>query len=67
MGKNFKSIVLIAGIVILAYGVYTLIQPETQLSVGDVDLLKVQDNTGSYITIIFGIVAIAFSSFWGKK
>lgn len=67
MGKNFRSIVLIAGIVILAYGVYTLVQPETQVSVGDVDLIKVQDNTGSYITIVIGIAAIAFSSFFGKK
>lgn len=67
MGKNFRSIVLIAGIVILAYGVYTLVQPETQVSVGDVDLIKVQDNTNSYITIAVGVIAIALSSFAGKK
>ncbi|WP_435253749.1 hypothetical protein [Tenacibaculum sp. A30] len=67
MGKNFRSIVLIAGIVILAYGVYTLVQPETQVSIGDVDLIKVQDNTNSYITIAVGVIAIALSSFAGKK
>lgn len=67
MSKNFRSIVLIAGIVILAYGVYTLVQPETQVSVGDVDLIKVQDNTNSYITIAVGVIAIALSSFAGKK
>ncbi len=67
MSKSFRSIVLIAGIVILAYGVYTLVQPETQVSVGDVDLIKVQDNTNSYITIAVGVIAIALSSFAGKK
>lgn len=67
MSKNFRSIVLIAGIVILAYGVYTLVQPETQVSIGDVDLIKVQDNTNSYITIAVGVIAIALSSFAGKK
>ncbi|WP_299011277.1 hypothetical protein [uncultured Tenacibaculum sp.] len=67
MSKNFRSIVLIAGIVILAYGVYTLVQPETQVSVGDVDLIKVQDNSNSYITIAVGVIAIALSSFAGKK
>lgn len=67
MSKNFRFIVLIAGIVILAYGVYTLVQPETQVSVGDVDLIKVQDNTNSYITIAVGVIAIALSSFAGKK
>ncbi len=58
---------LITGIVILAYGVYTLFQPETQVSIGDLDLVKAQDNTGSYITIVIGITAIALSLFRGKK
>lgn len=58
---------LIAGIVILAYGVYTLFQPETQVSVGSLDLVKAQDNTGSYITIAIGIIAIGLSLFMNKK
>ncbi|MGG8495353.1 hypothetical protein ACQY1Q_02970 [Tenacibaculum sp. TC6] len=67
MNKSIKLVLLIAGIIILAYGVYTLIQPETQVSIGDVDLVKAQDNTNSYITIAIGIIAIAVSSFVGKK
>lgn len=58
---------LIAGIVILTYGVYTLFQPETQVSVGDLDLVKAQDNTGSYVTIAIGIIAIGLSLFMNKK
>lgn len=67
MNKSIKLVLLIAGVIILAYGVYTLIQPETQVSIGDIDLVKAQDNTNSYITIAIGIIAIAVSSFVGKK
>lgn len=67
MNKNIKTVLLVAGIVILGYGIYTLIQPEAQVSIGDVDLVKAQDNTNSYITMAIGIVAIALSSFAGKK
>ncbi|RSC95583.1 hypothetical protein [Tenacibaculum singaporense] len=66
MSKTYRSMLLIAGIVILAYGVYTLFQPETQVSVGSLDLVK-QDNTGSYITIAMGIIAIGLSLFMNKK
>ncbi|WGH74407.1 hypothetical protein P8625_09820 [Tenacibaculum tangerinum] len=67
MNKTIKSVLLIAGIIILIYGIYTLIQPEAQVSIGDVDLVKAQDNTNSYITIAVGIIAIAISSLAGKK
>ena len=67
MNKTYKSMLLITGIVILAYGVYTLFLPETQISVDNLDLVKAQDNTGSYITIVIGIAAIALSLFMDKK
>ncbi|MCG7500438.1 hypothetical protein MHM83_00985 [Tenacibaculum sp. Mcav3-52] len=67
MNKPIKSVLLIAGIVILVYGIYTLIQPETQTSIGDIDLVKAQNNTNSYLSITIGIVAIVISSFAGKK
>jgi len=67
MSKTYRSMLLIIGIVILAYGAYTLFQPETQVSIGNLDLVKTQDNTGSYITIVIGIIAIALSLFMAKK
>ncbi len=67
MNKSIKMVLLIAGIVLLAYGIYTMIQPETQVSIGDVDLVKTQDNTNSYITIALGIVAVALSLVKGKN
>jgi hypothetical protein len=61
MNKTIKTVLLIVGIILLAYGIYTMVIPETQLSIGDLDLLEVQDNTNAYITIGLGILAVALS------
>ena len=44
-----------------------MIQPETQVSIGDLDLVEAQDNTSSYITIAIGVVALAVGLISGKK
>ena len=67
MNKTIKTVLLLAGIVLLVYGTYTMIQPETQVSIGDLDLIKSQDNTNSYITIGLGIAAVALSLIKGKS
>ena len=67
MNKTIKSVLLIVGLVIVGYGIYTLIQPEAELSIGDVDLVKAQDNTNAYITIAIGVVALALGLIPGKK
>ena len=67
MNKSIKTILLVAGIILLGYGIYTMIQPEAQVSIGDLDLVTAQDNTNSYITIALGIVAIAISLVKGKS
>jgi uncharacterized membrane protein HdeD (DUF308 family) len=61
MNKTIKTILLIVGVILLVYGIYTMITPETQVSIGDLDLLKVQDNTNSYIVIGLGLIAIVLS------
>jgi hypothetical protein len=35
--------------------------PTTGISIGDLDVIKTQDNTNSYIAIALGIVAVALS------
>ncbi|MEE9408838.1 MAG: hypothetical protein V3V28_12275 [Polaribacter sp.] len=67
MNKSIQTILLVAGIIILGYGIYTMIQPEAQVSIGDIALVKAQDNTNSYITMAIGIAAIALSLLKGKK
>ena len=66
MNKSIKNIVLIAGVFILLYGIYTLIQPETKVAIGNTSLFESQDNTNSYITMVIGIVAIALGFYKGK-
>lgn len=66
MNKTTKTILLVAGLVLLGYGIYTLIQPEAKVSVGNVSLMEAQDNTNSYITIALGIVTVAVSMFKKK-
>jgi len=66
MNKTIKTVLLILGVILLVYGIYTMITPETQVSIGKLDLLKVQDNTSSYIIIGVGLVAIVLSLLKGK-
>lgn len=67
MNKSVKTILIIVGVGLLAYGIYTMIIPETQISIGDLDIIEEQDNTNAYITIGLGLVALLISFFGGKK
>lgn len=66
MNKQVKSILLIVGVVLLIYGIYTLIMPEASLDLGIVQVEE-QDNTNAYITIVLGIIALAVSLIGGRK
>jgi hypothetical protein len=67
MNKSVKTILIIVGVGLLAYGIYTMIIPETQISIGDLDIVKQQDNTNAYITIGLGLVALFIGFLAGKK
>jgi len=67
MNKSVKTILIIVGVGLLAYGIYTMIVPETQISIGDLDIVKQQDNTNAYITIGLGLVALFIGFLAGKK
>ena len=66
MNKTVKTVLMVAGIVLLAYGIYTMVSPEAVISVGPLNV-EAQDNTNSYITIGLGIVALVASFLGGKK
>lgn len=61
MNKTIKTILLLVGVVLLAYGIYTMVIPETKVAIGDVSLVEVQDNTNSFIVIGLGIAAVVLS------
>lgn len=61
MDRTVKTVLLIAGIILLIYGICTMIIPKTEISKVSLDLVKLQNNSISYITIGFGIVAIFLS------
>jgi formate hydrogenlyase subunit 3/multisubunit Na+/H+ antiporter MnhD subunit len=67
MNKTIKIILLVVGVALIAYGIYTYIQPETEVSIADVNLVKAQDNTNAFIMIGIGIVAVIASLFEKTK
>jgi hypothetical protein len=66
MKKPIKTILLIVGVFMLIYGIYTMIAPEASIGIGDIRI-DAQDNTNSYITISLGLVALAIGYLGGKK
>ena len=66
MNKTVKTVLLVAGIALIGYGIYTMVAPEASISIGDIGI-EAQDNTNSYITIALGVVVLLASVFAGKK
>lgn len=66
MNNTVKLILLIVGVILVGYGIYTLVAPEASMDLGVVSA-EVQDNNDSYITIALGLVAIVLSRVGGKK
>ena len=66
MNKAIKTILMVVGIILLVYGVYTLIAPETSVGIGDLKI-ETQDNTNAYITIVLGLVSLTLGYLGGKK
>ena len=66
MNKTVKMILLVVGVVLLGYGIYTLIAPEASVGIGDLSI-EAQDNDNAYITIALGLVSVVLSFLGGKK
>ncbi|GGG44618.1 hypothetical protein [Bizionia arctica] len=66
MRQLVKKILLIVGVLLLGYGIYTLIAPEASVSIGDLRFVA-QDNTDSYVTIGLGLAALGLGFVGDKK
>ncbi|GGK27228.1 hypothetical protein GCM10007962_21820 [Yeosuana aromativorans] len=67
MNKTIKSILLIVGVALLGYGIYTLVVPETILSIGSLDVKAKDSNNNSYITIGLGLLALLIGLLGSRK
>ncbi|WP_405604711.1 hypothetical protein [Polaribacter sp. Asnod1-A03] len=66
MNTLIKTILIIAGIGLLIYGGYELINPEASLDIGIAEF-ESQDNTNAYITLGIGIVTLLAGVFVKKS
>ena len=57
MNKTIKKVLLGIGVLLLAYGVYTVIAPEASVGIGDLSI-EAQDNSNAYLIIVAGVIAL---------
>lgn len=67
MNKSIKSILMIVGVVLIGYGIYTIVVPETILSIGSLDVKAKDTNNNSYIMIGLGLATLLLSFIGGRK
>ena len=67
MNKSIKSILMIVGVVLIGYGIYTIVVPETILSIGSLDVKAKENNNSSYITIGLGLLALFIGLMGSRK
>ena len=66
MNKSIKTVLIVIGACLLAYGIYTLVVPETIMSIGSLDV-KAKNNDNSFITIGLGLAVLLITYMVGRK
>ncbi len=66
MNKTIKTILVIAGILLLLYGGYELIMPESSVDIGIAEF-ETQNNNNAYTVLGIGTVVLLLGLFVGKK
>jgi hypothetical protein len=68
MNKGIKSVLIIIGVCLIGYGIYTMVVPETIISIGSLDVkAKDNNNTSSFITIGLGLLALFIGLIGSRK
>ena len=58
MNNVLKFVLLIIGVGLIIYGLYTLITPEFSIDAGPLQVEAQGDNTQSYAMVVFGILSL---------
>lgn len=58
MNNVLKFVLLIIGLGLVGYGIYTLVTPEFSIDAGPLQVEAHGDNTQSYAMIAFGILSL---------
>ena len=67
MNNVLKISLLVIGIGLVGYGLYTLIFPEVSLEAGPITVEAQGDNTQSYAMMGFGLLALIAGLAFGKR
>ena len=67
MKNTLKIVLLILGILLIGYGLYTLITPEVSLQAGPLKVEAQGDNTQSYAMVGLGILALIGGVAFNKR
>ncbi|MCF4102301.1 hypothetical protein L1I30_11530 [Gillisia sp. M10.2A] len=67
MNNTLKIVLLIVGVVLVGYGLYTLITPEVSIDAGPLQVQAQGDNTQSYAMIGLGILALIGGIAFNKR
>jgi len=66
MQKTTQGILLLVGIILIGYGIYTMITPEASVDLGIVEA-EIQDDNDAYTTIGLGIASVVLSLLASRK
>ncbi|MUP46694.1 hypothetical protein E0K83_13195 [Gramella sp. BOM4] len=67
MNNVLKFVLLIIGVGLVGYGLYTLITPEFAIDAGPIQVEAHGDNTQSYAMIAFGILSLIGGLAFNKR
>ena len=66
MQKIIQGILLLVGVILIGYGIYTMITPEASVDLGIVEA-EIQDDNDAYTTIGLGIASVVLSLLASRK
>lgn len=67
MNNTLKIVLLVVGLLLVIYGLYTLFTPEVSMQAGPLKIEAQGDNTQSYAMIGLGVLALVGAAAFGKR